>query len=142
MGVRLGAEVGYSVRFEAKVSDKTKIKFMTDGLLLRELVADPTMDAYGVVMLDEAHERTLSTDILLAFLKDLIRHRTDLKLIISSATLKQCKVQCFLRRLPYFPCPRQDVSGRDPLCKRPRSELHLRFSDDRMADTSQSSNPW
>jgi pre-mRNA-splicing factor ATP-dependent RNA helicase DHX16 len=104
-GVRLGAEVGYSVRFEQKVSDKTQIKFMTDGLLLRELIADPTLSDYNVVMLDEAHERTLSTDILLAFLKDLIQHRPDLKLIISSATLNAQKFSAFLGDCPIFNVP-------------------------------------
>jgi pre-mRNA-splicing factor ATP-dependent RNA helicase DHX16 len=104
-GVRLGAQVGFSVRFEQKVSDKTLIKFMTDGLLLRELIADPTLSEYSVIMLDEAHERTLSTDILLAFLKDLIRHRQDLKLIISSATLNSVKFSSFLDDCPIFRVP-------------------------------------
>jgi pre-mRNA-splicing factor ATP-dependent RNA helicase DHX16 len=104
-GVRLGAQVGYSVRFEQKVSDKTLIKFMTDGLLLRELIADPTLSGYSVIMLDEAHERTLSTDILLAFLKDLIQHRPDLKLIISSATLNAQKFSAFLGDCPIFNVP-------------------------------------
>jgi pre-mRNA-splicing factor ATP-dependent RNA helicase DHX16 len=102
---RLGGTVGYAVRHEQRVSDKTKIKFMTDGLLLRELVADPTLANYGVVMLDEAHERTLSTDILLAFLKDLTRHRDDLKLIISSATLNSAKFSAFLGDCPIFHVP-------------------------------------
>jgi pre-mRNA-splicing factor ATP-dependent RNA helicase DHX16 len=104
-GTRIGAEVGYSVRFEQKVSDKTQIKFMTDGLLLRELIADPTMDAYSIIMLDEAHERTLSTDILLAFLKDLMQYRPELKLIISSATLNAQKFSAFLGDCPIFHVP-------------------------------------
>lgn len=104
-GTRLGQEVGYSVRFEHKVSEKTKIKFMTDGMLLRELVTNPTLDAYGVIMLDEAHERTLDTDILLAFLKDLSRARPDLKVIISSATLNAAKFAEFLDQCPIFHVP-------------------------------------
>ena len=104
-GTRLGTEVGYSVRFEHKVSDKTKIKFMTDGMLLRELVSDPTLSAYSVIMLDEAHERTLDTDMLLAFLKDLSRARPDLKIIISSATLNSAKFATFLDDCPIFHVP-------------------------------------
>lgn len=103
--VRLGAEVGFAVRFESKVSDKTMIKFMTDGLLLRELISDPTLDAYSILMLDEAHERTLSTDILLAFLKDLLNLRPELKLIISSATLNAQKFSAFLSDAPIFNVP-------------------------------------
>ena len=65
-GVRLGQEVGYSIRFEDKTSEgKTKLKFMTDGLLLRELLADPLLTNYSIIILDEAHERTISTDILM-----------------------------------------------------------------------------
>ncbi|KAE9964717.1 hypothetical protein EG328_010265 [Venturia inaequalis] len=104
-GARLGGEVGYSVRFEHKVSEKTKIKFMTDGMLLRELVSDPTLSAYSVIMLDEAHERTLDTDMLLAFLKDLSRARPDLKIIISSATMNSAKFATFLDECPIFHVP-------------------------------------
>ncbi|KAF2405275.1 hypothetical protein EJ06DRAFT_545813 [Trichodelitschia bisporula] len=104
-GTRLGQEVGYSVRFEQKISEKTKIKFLTDGMLLRELVADPTLSQYSVIMLDEAHERTLSTDMLLAFLKDLSRARSDLKVIISSATLNSAKFSAFMDDCPIFHVP-------------------------------------
>jgi len=91
MGVKLGSEVGYSIRFEDCCSDRTVIKYMTDGMLLREFLLDPTLNNYKVLIIDEAHERTLHTDILLALIKDLSRAREDLKVIISSATLDAIK---------------------------------------------------
>ena len=87
MSVKLGHDVGYAIRFEDCSSDKTIIKYMTDGMLLREFMIDPTLSSYRVIMIDEAHERTLHTDILLSLVKDLSRARDDLKVIISSATL-------------------------------------------------------
>ncbi|KAJ2160899.1 ATP-dependent RNA helicase [Coemansia sp. RSA 552] len=75
VGTSLGARVGYTIRFEDCSSDKTQLKFCTDGLLLREILADPLLRRYTVVVLDEAHERTLRTDILLGMLKDIQRER-------------------------------------------------------------------
>ena len=88
MGCALGKEVGYSIRFEDVTSAKTRIKFLTDGLLLREALADPLLSRYSVIMIDEAHERSLSTDILLGVLKKIQKRRQDLRLVISSATLQ------------------------------------------------------
>ena len=88
LGCKLGEEVGYSIRFEDLTSAKTRIKFLTDGLLLREALADPLLSRYSVVMVDEAHERSLSTDILLGILKKISKMRPDLRIIISSATLQ------------------------------------------------------
>ncbi|GJR19237.1 pre-mRNA-splicing factor ATP-dependent RNA helicase DEAH1-like protein isoform X1 [Tanacetum coccineum] len=70
MGVKLGHEVGYSIRFEDCTSDKTVLKYMTDGMLLREFLGEPDLSSHSVVMVDEAHERTLSTDILFGLVKD------------------------------------------------------------------------
>eukprot|EP00923_Selenidium_pygospionis_P024373 GHVN01042270.1.p1 GENE.GHVN01042270.1~~GHVN01042270.1.p1 ORF type:complete len:1135 (+),score=156.61 GHVN01042270.1:80-3484(+) len=86
-GCRLGQEVGYSIRFEDCTSADTMIKYMTDGMLLREALVDPTLSNYAVIMLDEAHERTISTDVLFGLLKETCRQRKDFKLIVTSATL-------------------------------------------------------
>ena len=86
MGVKVGNEVGYSIRFEDQTSDKTIIKYMTDGMLLREFMSEPDLGGYSAIMIDEAHERTVHTDILLALIKDLARERKELKVLISSAT--------------------------------------------------------
>lgn len=69
VGCRLGNEVGYSIRFEDCTSDKTRIKYMTDGMLLREFLTEPDLAGYSVMIIDEAHERTLSTDVLLGLVK-------------------------------------------------------------------------
>lgn len=73
MDVRLGQEVGYSIRFEDNTSDKTIIKYMTDGMLLREFLNEPTLEAYSVMIIDEAHERTLHTDVLFGLVKDIAK---------------------------------------------------------------------
>lgn len=72
MDVVLGEEVGYTIRFEDKSSHKTRLKYLTDGMLLRESMMDPELNKYGIIILDEAHERTLSTDILFGLLKDVL----------------------------------------------------------------------
>jgi pre-mRNA-splicing factor ATP-dependent RNA helicase DHX16 len=69
MGTKVGYEVGYSIRFEDCTSDKTVLKYMTDGMLLREFLTEPDLGRYSVLIIDEAHERTLSTDILFALVK-------------------------------------------------------------------------
>ena len=87
MDVQLGAEVGYTIRFEDRTSQKTLLKYMTDGMLLREAMTDPMLSRYGIVILDEAHERTLSTDILFGLIKEVMQRRKDIKIIVMSATL-------------------------------------------------------
>jgi len=69
VGCKLGAEVGYTIRFEDYTSSETKIKYMTDGILQREILLDPMLSRYSVIMLDEAHERSISTDVLMGLLK-------------------------------------------------------------------------
>ncbi|RCV17890.1 hypothetical protein SETIT_3G256300v2, partial [Setaria italica] len=105
MGVKLGHEVGYSIRFEDCTSEKTVVKYMTDGMLLREFLGEPDLGSYGVVIVDEAHERSISTDILLGLVKDVARFRPDLKLLISSATLNADKFSDFFDMAPVFKIP-------------------------------------
>jgi len=87
MGCVLGEEVGYSIRFEDITGPNTVIKYMTDGMLLREALLDPDMKNYSIIMLDEAHERQLGTDVLFGLLKRVVERRKDFKLIVTSATL-------------------------------------------------------
>ncbi|EIW72797.1 hypothetical protein TREMEDRAFT_70811 [Tremella mesenterica DSM 1558] len=107
MGSRLGQEVGYSIRFEDMTSDKTVLKYMTDGMLLREFLTDPELSTYSALIIDEAHERTLSTDVLFGLVKDIARFRPELRLLISSATLNAQKFAAFFDDAPIF-----DVPGR------------------------------
>ncbi|KAJ1521071.1 hypothetical protein ONE63_002777 [Megalurothrips usitatus] len=105
MGVKLGNEVGYSIRFEDCTSERTIIKYMTDGTLHREFLSEPDLQAYSVMIIDEAHERTLHTDILFGLVKDIARFRPDLKLLISSATLDAEKFSAFFDGAPIFRIP-------------------------------------
>ncbi|XP_043706537.1 pre-mRNA-splicing factor ATP-dependent RNA helicase DEAH1 [Telopea speciosissima] len=105
MGVKLGHEVGYSIRFEDCTSETTVLKYMTDGMLLREFLSEPDLASYSVVMVDEAHERTISTDILFGLVKDIVRFRSDLKLLISSATLDAEKFSDYFDSAPIFKIP-------------------------------------
>ena len=88
MRCKVGEEVGYSIRFEDVTSAKTRIRFLTDGMLLREALVDPLLSRYSVIMVDEAHERSLSSDILLGLLKKIRKRRPELRIIVSSATLQ------------------------------------------------------
>ncbi|KAG2231385.1 hypothetical protein INT48_004420 [Thamnidium elegans] len=87
MNCPLGSEVGYLIRFDDQTSDRTKIKYMTDGMLFRETMIDPLLTKYSVIMIDEAHERSLYTDILIGVIKKIQKKRSDLRVIISSATM-------------------------------------------------------
>ncbi|HLP22473.1 MAG TPA: ATP-dependent RNA helicase HrpA [Microbacteriaceae bacterium] len=87
LGVELGREVGYQVRFDRRAGVRTKLKLMTDGVLLAELAADPKLSRYDTVIIDEAHERSLTIDVLLGHLKLLLAQRPDLRVIITSATI-------------------------------------------------------
>ena len=105
MDVKLGEEVGYSIRFENKTSNKTILKYMTDGMLLREAMEDHELKRYSCIILDEAHERTLATDILMGLLKQVVSRRPDLKIIIMSATLDAEKFQCYFNDAPLLAVP-------------------------------------
>jgi ATP-dependent RNA helicase DDX35 len=86
-GALLGDEVGYAIRFDQCCTDQTRIKFVTDGLLVREMMSDPLLSKYSVILLDEAHERTLYTDIVIGLIKKIMKKRKDLRIIVASATL-------------------------------------------------------
>ncbi|GMF13746.1 unnamed protein product [Phytophthora lilii] len=82
-----GGLVGYSIRFESRCSEHTKLKFLTDGVLIRECLHDPLLSKYSVVMLDEAHERSIHTDLLFGLLKQVMKRRPEFRVLITSATL-------------------------------------------------------
>ncbi|EGD75232.1 ATP-dependent helicase [Salpingoeca rosetta] len=105
MGTKLGLDVGYSIRFEDCTSERTILKYMTDGMLLREFLGEPDLDSYCAMMIDEAHERTLHTDILFGLVKDIARFRPDLKLLISSATMDAEKFSTYFDDAPVFRVP-------------------------------------
>ncbi len=105
VGCKLGNEVGYAIRFEDCTSERTLLKYMTDGMLLREFLGEPDLASYSCMMLDEAHERTLHTDILFGLLKDIARFRKDLKLLVSSATLDAAKFSAYFDDAPVFNIP-------------------------------------
>eukprot|EP01063_Lacrimia_lanifica_P040340 TRINITY_DN9102_c3_g1_i2.p1 TRINITY_DN9102_c3_g1~~TRINITY_DN9102_c3_g1_i2.p1 ORF type:complete len:705 (+),score=310.74 TRINITY_DN9102_c3_g1_i2:67-2181(+) len=107
MGVQLGGLVGYAVRFDDNTSHKTKIKYMTDGILMRELLTTKDLPEYSCIVLDEAHERTVNSDVLLGLIKQLSRRRKDLKIIIMSATLNADTFSRF-----WGNCPVGYVEGR------------------------------
>lgn len=95
----LGSTVGYSIRFDERFSrEKTKIKFLTEGILIREMMGDPLLKPYSVLVLDEVHERTAQIDIIMGLLKKILKRRRDLKLIISSATVDAEYIRDFFKR--------------------------------------------
>uniref|UniRef100_H3D255 RNA helicase n=1 Tax=Tetraodon nigroviridis TaxID=99883 RepID=H3D255_TETNG len=105
MSVKLGNEVGYSIRFEDCTSERTVLKYMTDGMLLREFLTEPDLASYSVIIIDEAHERTLHTDILFGLIKDIARFRADLKVLVASATLDTERFSRFFDDAPVFRIP-------------------------------------
>ncbi|XP_022937860.1 probable pre-mRNA-splicing factor ATP-dependent RNA helicase DEAH5 [Cucurbita moschata] len=104
-GCRLGEEVGYAIRFEDCTGPDTVIKYMTDGMLLREILIDDNLSQYSVIMLDEAHERTIFTDVLFGLLKKLVKRRPDLRLIVTSATLDAEKFSGYFFNCNIFTIP-------------------------------------
>ena len=93
----LGSTVGYTVRFDDKTSSDTKIKYVTDGVLLREAIGDPELSGYSTIIIDESHERSLQSDVLMGLLKDLQHKRTkdELRVIVMSATLDTSLFESF-----------------------------------------------
>ena len=107
MGVELGETVGYQVRFTRKATKQTKVKLMTDGILLAEIGHDRDLRAYDTIIIDEAHERSLNIDFLLGYLKQLLPRRPDLKVIITSATIDTARFSEHFGDAPII-----EVSGR------------------------------
>jgi pre-mRNA-splicing factor ATP-dependent RNA helicase DHX38/PRP16 len=105
IGCELGREVGYAIRFEDCTSEDTVIKYMTDGVLLRETLREPDLDMYSCIIMDEAHERSLHTDVLFGILKKVVARRRDFKLIVTSATLNSQKFSDFFGSVPVFHIP-------------------------------------
>uniref|UniRef100_A0A0E0LL37 RNA helicase n=1 Tax=Oryza punctata TaxID=4537 RepID=A0A0E0LL37_ORYPU len=105
METELGDKVGYAIRFEDMTSPDTIIKYMTDGVLLRETLKDADLDKYRVIVMDEAHERSLNTDVLFGILKKVVARRRDFKLIVTSATLNADKFSKFFGGVPVFHIP-------------------------------------
>ncbi|MDP3764577.1 MAG: ATP-dependent RNA helicase [bacterium] len=107
LGTQLGDLVGYQIRFDDMTADRTKIKFMTDGILLRELQIDPDLTKYSVIMIDEAHERSKNIDFTLGLLKETLKRRKDFKVVVASATIDQKKFSRYFDNAPVV-----NVSGR------------------------------
>lgn len=122
VGCRLGEEVGYSIRFEDCTSPATVIKYMTDGMLMREYLMDNELKRYAVIMLDEAHERTVATDVLFGLLKALLLKRKDLKLIVTSATLDAEKFSKYFLDAPIFTIPGRTYPVEILYTKEPESD--------------------
>ena len=106
-GAEIGREVGYSVRFSDQTQDETLIKVMTDGLLLAEIRQDRFLEKYDVIIVDEAHERSLNIDFLLGYLQRLIKKRRDLKVIVTSATIDVQRFSAYFGGAPVV-----EVGGR------------------------------
>ncbi|XP_052183273.1 probable pre-mRNA-splicing factor ATP-dependent RNA helicase DEAH5 [Diospyros lotus] len=121
-GCRLGEEVGYAIRFEDCTGPDTVIKYMTDGMLLREILIDENLSQYSVVMLDEAHERTIHTDVLFGLLKQLVKRRPDLRLIVTSATLDAEKFSGYFFNCNIFTIPGRTYPVEILYTKQPESD--------------------
>ncbi|KAI9837376.1 MAG: DEAH-box RNA helicase prp16 [Thelocarpon superellum] len=105
MEVPLGGLVGYAIRFEDCTSAATGIKYMTDGVLLRESLVEADLDRYSCIIMDEAHERALNTDVLMGLIKKILARRRDLKLIVTSATMNSERFSRFYGGAPEFFIP-------------------------------------
>ena len=112
MGVRLGDEVGYQVRFTDESSPNTRLRVVTDGILLAQIQRDPKLSQYDTIIIDEAHERSLNIDFLLGYLTALLPRRRDLKLVITSATIDSVKFQEHFEHALHEKVPVIEVSGR------------------------------
>lgn len=124
LGTTVGADVGYKVRFDDRTSPGTYVKLMTDGILLAEIASDPLLEQYDTLIVDEAHERSLTIDFLLGYLHRILPRRPDLKVVVSSATLETARFSALFGGAPVI-----EVEGRtfpvDVLYAPPRDEADL-----------------
>src|SRR6188768_2326848 len=124
LACELGQEVGYQIRFEEKTSPRTYVKFMTDGILLAEIQGDRLLQRYDTLIIDEAHERSLTIDFLLGWLKSILPRRPELKVLISSATIETERFSAFFGGAPVI-----QVEGRtfpvEVLYEPPEPDLDL-----------------
>uniref|UniRef100_A0ABI7Z742 RNA helicase n=1 Tax=Felis catus TaxID=9685 RepID=A0ABI7Z742_FELCA len=121
MKCTLGSKVGYQVRFDDCSSKETAIKYMTDGCLLKHILGDPNLTKFSVIILDEAHERTLTTDILFGLLKKLFQEKSPnrkehLKVVVMSATMELAKLSAFFGNCPIFDIPGRLYPVREKFC--------------------------
>ncbi|XP_043338401.1 probable ATP-dependent RNA helicase DHX40 isoform X3 [Cervus canadensis] len=121
MKCTLGSKVGYQVRFDDCSSKETAIKYMTDGCLLKHILGDPNLSKFSVIILDEAHERTLTTDILFGLLKKLFQEKSPnrkehLKVVVMSATMELAKLSAFFGNCPIFDIPGRLYPVREKFC--------------------------
>ncbi|TDO52073.1 ATP-dependent helicase HrpA [Kribbella sp. VKM Ac-2571] len=112
LGTELGETIGFAVRFTDKVSERSLVKLMTDGILLNELQRDRDLTRYDTLIIDEAHERSLNIDFILGYLKRLLPRRPDLKVIITSATIDPERFAAHFAAADGTPAPIVEVSGR------------------------------
>ncbi|TDW76934.1 ATP-dependent helicase HrpA [Kribbella pratensis] len=112
LGTELGETIGFAVRFTDKVSERSLVKLMTDGILLNELQRDRDLTRYDTLIIDEAHERSLNIDFILGYLKRLLPRRPDLKVIITSATIDPERFAAHFADAQGNPAPIVEVSGR------------------------------
>ena len=146
LGQGIGSTVGYQVRFTSEVSENTQLKVMTDGILLAEIQHDPDLSKYSVIIIDEAHERSLNIDFLLGYLKRLLIKRADLKVIITSATIDPESFAEHFSDANEKPAPIIEVSGRTypvEIRYRPLQQEALPDDpDDDADDMEDARDPW
>lgn len=145
LGVQLPGLVGYKMRFEDRTDPSTKIKVMTDGILLQEMKLDPYLSKYGAIIVDEAHERSLNIDFILGLLKNILEQRSNFKVVVSSATINAEVFSEYFGECPIVKIETQTYPVTmiyDPVADAPAMPgddspgqvTSLRFSDDALLD--------
>ena len=123
LDVRLGSHVGYSIRWDNNTSEETRIRFVTDGMLLNEATRDQLLQKYQVVILDEVHERSIATDVLFGVVQIAMESRPNLKVIVMSATMQTQKMQRYFNNAPLLEVPGRLYSVDNSICASPRKTM-------------------